>query len=157
MSPDLVTVVTAVLSDSHIVDEREVLECRLLLAEEAVRSGVLHAAEENLVAAANLLGPAPCVEALERLEALQRSIASPKAAVLGPEPLTSREIEILELAARGFSRREIGELLYLSFNTIKTHYRKIFRKLGVRSRDEAIQVAANCDLLQLGDVVSVGR
>lgn len=63
------------------------------------------------------------------------------------EPLTEREIEVLRLIARGLSNREISEQLYLALDTIKGHNRKIFGKLGVRKRLEAVTQAQELGLL----------
>lgn len=54
------------------------------------------------------------------------------------EPLTSREMEILNLMAAGYSNQKIAGKLYLSVNTIKTHASNLFSKLGASSRMEAI-------------------
>jgi DNA-binding CsgD family transcriptional regulator len=53
--------------------------------------------------------------------------------------ITPRELEILELVARGLSNREIGETLFVSENTVKTHCSRAFDKLGARRRTEAVQ------------------
>jgi two-component system, NarL family, response regulator LiaR len=53
--------------------------------------------------------------------------------------ITRRELEILELVARGLSNREIGETLFVSENTVKTHCSRAFDKLGARRRTEAVQ------------------
>jgi LuxR family maltose regulon positive regulatory protein len=63
------------------------------------------------------------------------------------EPLSQRELEILKLIAQGLSNREIGERLFLALDTIKGHNRKIFDKLQVQSRTEAIVRAHELDLL----------
>jgi LuxR family maltose regulon positive regulatory protein len=63
------------------------------------------------------------------------------------EPLSQRELEILGLIAQGLSNREIGERLFLALDTIKGHNRKIFDKLQVQSRTEAIARARELDLL----------
>jgi LuxR family transcriptional regulator, maltose regulon positive regulatory protein len=57
------------------------------------------------------------------------------------EPLTNREIEILNLMAAGYSNQKIAGKLYLSVNTIKTHASNLFSKLGASSRMEAISRA----------------
>lgn len=57
------------------------------------------------------------------------------------EPLTSREIEILNLMAAGYSNQKIAGKLYLSVNTIRTHASNLLSKLGASSRVEAISRA----------------
>ena len=54
------------------------------------------------------------------------------------EPLSDREREVLVLLATGRSNQEIAAALVLSIGTVKTHTNNIYRKLGVRSRTEAI-------------------
>lgn len=61
--------------------------------------------------------------------------------------LTPREVEILRELARGKSNKEIGEKLYLSESTVKTHISHIFQKIGVRSRSEAIIYAVKKGLI----------
>jgi len=63
------------------------------------------------------------------------------------EPLTQREIKILQLIAQGLSNREIGERLFLALDTVKGLNRKIFDKLQVQSRTEAIARARELGLL----------
>ncbi|UCC75826.1 MAG: tetratricopeptide repeat protein [Anaerolineales bacterium] len=53
------------------------------------------------------------------------------------EPLSERELEVLELIAQGLTNREIGTRLFLSLNTVKAHTRNIYGKLGVHSRTQA--------------------
>ena len=57
------------------------------------------------------------------------------------EPLTGREQAVLSLLCKSMSVSEIARELYLSGNTVKTHRRAIYRKLGVRTREEAIERA----------------
>ena len=64
-----------------------------------------------------------------------------------PEPLSEREQEILKLIAHGLSNREIGERLFLALDTVKGHNRRIFDKLQVASRTEAIARARELGLL----------
>lgn len=52
--------------------------------------------------------------------------------------LTGREIEVLALVVRGDTREEIAAKLFLSTNTVKAHWRSIYRKLGVTSRSAAM-------------------
>jgi len=61
--------------------------------------------------------------------------------------LSERELAVLRLMESKLSQREIAAELYVSFNTVKTHTRAIFRKLGVASRAEAVARARELGLL----------
>ena len=61
--------------------------------------------------------------------------------------ITPRELEVLELIARGMSNREIAAKLYVSENTVKTHSSRVFDKLGARRRTQAVQLAKEFGLL----------
>lgn len=63
------------------------------------------------------------------------------------EPLSQREMEVLHLIANGLSNRDIGEKLFLALDTVKGHNRRIFEKLQVKSRTEAIARANELNLL----------
>jgi LuxR family maltose regulon positive regulatory protein len=63
------------------------------------------------------------------------------------EPLSERELEVLRLVAQGLSNREISERLFLAVNTVKGHNQKIFNKLQVQSRTEAVARARELGLL----------
>ena len=63
------------------------------------------------------------------------------------EPLSDREIEIIQLIADGLTNQEIGNKLYLSLNTVKAHSRNIYGKLGVNSRTQAVARARALGLL----------
>jgi LuxR family maltose regulon positive regulatory protein len=63
------------------------------------------------------------------------------------DPLSQRELKILQLIAQGLSNREIGERLFLALDTVKGHNRKIFDKLQVQSRTEAVARARELGLL----------
>ena len=77
------------------------------------------------------------------------SLVEKVAAGLCSESLTGRELNVLELLARGKSNKEIGVNLYISETTVKSHLRSIFRKLNVLSRTEAITVASRRGLIRL--------
>ena len=64
------------------------------------------------------------------------------------EPLTEREIEVLQLVAAGKSNKEIGLKLFISESTVKGHLHNLFSKLSVLSRTEAISVATRRGLIQ---------
>ena len=77
------------------------------------------------------------------------SLVAKLAAGVSSEPLTGRELEVLKLLACGKSNKEIGANLYISEATAKTHLRRIFSKLNVISRTEAIAAASHRGLVQL--------
>jgi len=55
---------------------------------------------------------------------------------VGPDVLTPREVEVMELLQGGRSNAEIAEALHVSVETVRSHARRIYRKLGVRTRRE---------------------
>jgi DNA-binding CsgD family transcriptional regulator len=61
--------------------------------------------------------------------------------------LTPREHEILRLIAEGLSNREIGEKLFVSENTVKTHSARVFEKLGASRRTQAVQEGRRLGLI----------
>lgn len=63
------------------------------------------------------------------------------------EPLTEHEAAVLKLLRTDLSQRQIGERLYLSLNTVKSHTRVLYRKLGVSSREEAVAQACRSGLI----------
>ena len=75
-------------------------------------------------------------------------IAGTSAAAHG---LSEREIQVLELAARGATNKMIAKELFLSIRTIEAHMRNVFEKLGVSSRTEAVTEAVRHRWIQLID------
>ena len=61
--------------------------------------------------------------------------------------LTPRELEILGQIAAGLSNREIAERLFVSENTVKTHSSRVFEKLGVNRRVQAVQRGKDLGLI----------
>jgi len=91
-------------------------------------------------------GPARHSETMGRLETTGRPASSPSAPVV-VEQLSGREREVLRLASGMLSTQEIAQAMYLSVNTVKTHLKSIFRKLGAASRGEAVRRARSLGLL----------
>jgi DNA-binding CsgD family transcriptional regulator len=66
---------------------------------------------------------------------------------LGSLGITPRELEILELIARGLSTREIAARVSVTENTVKTHTSRVFDKLGARRRTQAVQLGKELRLI----------
>ncbi len=64
------------------------------------------------------------------------------------QPLSERELEVLNLAARGFTYAESAELLGVSVNTVSSYTRRIYTKLAVHSRSEAVFEAQRMGLMR---------
>ena len=61
--------------------------------------------------------------------------------------ISTRELEVLDLLAKGYSNQEIADLLFVSLNTIKTHISNLYAKLDVDKRTKAISKAKELRLL----------
>jgi len=77
-----------------------------------------------------------------------------EAGTIPPDPrtiaklgLSSRELEVLQLMAEGLSNQEIAARLFVSLNTIKTHSSRIFEKLDVRRRTQAVEKARRLKII----------
>jgi LuxR family transcriptional regulator, maltose regulon positive regulatory protein len=84
---------------------------------------------------------------LSRLERLEQRITAGQSRVMSPsDTLTGREVTVLRLLGGTLSLREIGQEMHLSQNTIKTHTRSIYRKLGVSTRHAAVEKGREMDV-----------
>lgn len=138
----------------------------LLLASEAYRGlgqreAANQAAEQALALgeAGGLVAPFLLLgrERLERLEQLGHTYAGRLANILTApvkpagdgllEPLHPREMQILRLIAQGMRNKEIGQRLFISEETVKWYLKKLFRKLDVTTRTQAIRWAQDHDVL----------
>jgi LuxR family maltose regulon positive regulatory protein len=106
----------------------------------------------HLLSEAMALGRMPdyirkVLTAYEAEQQQRENTSSPLPAQPLLEPLSERELEVLHLVAAGLSNQEISERLFLALGTVKGHNQKIFGKLGVQRRTEAIARARELGLL----------
>lgn len=73
--------------------------------------------------------------------------ATPKSADTLPEPLSEREVEVLQALAQGYTNKEIAEQLYLAEGTVKNYVTSILQKIGARDRTQAAIRAKELGLL----------
>ena len=66
----------------------------------------------------------------------------------GVKSLSARELSIIQLAAKGFSSPEVAEMLGISVNSVKTHFRHIFEKMDVSDRTEAVTLAISRGIIE---------
>jgi LuxR family maltose regulon positive regulatory protein len=96
-------------------------------------------------------GPTPYLDRL--LAAFQQEnkahvlAEEPTKAYQLPEPLSKRELEVLQLLARGASNQEIAQELVIAVDTVKRHVSHILAKLGVQNRFHAVKQARELGLL----------
>ncbi len=85
-----------------------------------------------------VLAPAVARRLIERLRALPEGGLGVRPV---RSPLTAREWEVLDLLCAGLTVDEIADGLVLARDTVRTHVKRIFRKLGVHSQAEAVEMA----------------
>ena len=110
-------------------------------------------AVRTVAAGESLLAPAVTRRLVERYV---RSPPADKVREQQFADLTERELEVLTLIARGLSNAEIGEQLFLSEATVKTHVTRILSKLGLRDRVQAVVRAYESGLVQPGGEPAAG-
>jgi DNA-binding NarL/FixJ family response regulator len=79
-----------------------------------------------------------------------RHMAGKEAPAEPMQPLTDRELEVLQLAAQGLTNYDIAQQLYISVRTVEAHLTHVYNKLGVGSRTEAVVHAIQREWVQPG-------
>jgi DNA-binding NarL/FixJ family response regulator len=93
----------------------------------------------------SLIEPGVAARVLDRLAQLSRHQAQPDPSDL----LSEREVEVLQLMARGSANKQIAAALSISESTVKTHVANIFQKLDVNHRTEAVTQALQKGIIKL--------
>ena len=116
--------------------------CLLAAARVTMTAGDLPRAEQLLDEATHQMSRfSDGMDAMQaRLAAARATLRRLRLAEPGWEPLTAREIDVLRLLRSRLSLGEIAGELYLTRNTVKTHARAVYRKLGASSRSEAVRL-----------------
>ncbi|MFI7588173.1 response regulator [Spongisporangium articulatum] len=78
----------------------------------------------------------------------RRAVPAPRSVEASAPTLTEREMQVLTGMSRGRSNAEIGKELYLSEDTVKTHARRLFRKLGAADRAQAVAIGFRWGLVR---------
>jgi two-component system NarL family response regulator len=93
------------------------------------------------------------IEAVRKVHAgerfLPQAIASRLADRIIRPSLTPRELDVLRLVSRGRSNKEIATAMFISDETVKSHMKALFQKLGVHDRAEAVGIALQRGLLRI--------
>jgi DNA-binding NarL/FixJ family response regulator len=112
----------------------------------------LLAAVRTVAAGDALLSPAITKRVIDQFTRIPRP-APPREL----EDLTERELDVFRLVARGLSNAEIGQELYISETTVKTHITHLLQKLNLRDRVQAVVLAYETGVFDTGPVVSSRR
>jgi LuxR family transcriptional regulator, maltose regulon positive regulatory protein len=86
----------------------------------------------------------------QRVEEVARKLTPAHARANTDSELTERELEVLELLAKGLTKREVAAMLFVSYSTIHSHTKSIYRKLDGASRDEVLERARGLGLIASG-------
>ena len=156
-------VVLASVSSARLLESKSTFAILFLTDDvESIRSvvnsnarawGVLSAdaAEDELVAAVRAVGEglwvgAPgLVQSLIRLNGRRESLGEESLI----EPLTAREMEVIQLMAQGLANKQIALALSISEHTVKFHLSSLYAKLGISSRTEAVKRGIELGLISL--------
>jgi DNA-binding NarL/FixJ family response regulator len=136
-------VVTVFGDDQHVIDAIEAGATGYILKDSP--PGELARCIRELRAGGAPISPSIARRLLARMRA---PTAKPAAGAQGASPLTEREAEILQLIAKGLSFADVGGVLGISAHTVVAHVKKIYRKLSVHSRGEAVFEATQLGLLK---------
>ncbi len=146
VSPATNILILTAYSDTHyILGLLEAGACGYLL--KSARSSEITGAIRAVQSGESVLDPVVTRKLLQRVVGVARKTSDSEA----EEQLSRREIEVLKLASRGMSNRDIANVLFLSVRTVKAHLTNIFNKMGVGCRTDAITKALRKGYISLDD------
>jgi DNA-binding NarL/FixJ family response regulator len=143
-APDVrVILLTTFDDDEYVFDGLRAGAAGYLLKD--VSSAKLVEAIRAAYSGQTFLQPSVAAKVVAEFNRLAQTAVSPQQALI--EPLSERELEILQHVATGASNREIGQALFIAEGTVKNHVTNILSKLGVRDRTQAALKARELNLL----------
>ncbi|MDP2931093.1 MAG: response regulator transcription factor, partial [Chloroflexota bacterium] len=143
-----ILILTAYSDIRYILGLLEAGACGYLL--KSARSSEIVRAIHAVVSGESVLDPIVTRKLLQRVVGLNKGATE----IAAREKLTTRETEILKLAAKGMSNKDIANIAFLNVRTVKAHLTNIFNKMGVGSRTDAIIKALREGYITLDDVGS---
>jgi len=148
-SPSPVVLILTAYSDiRYILGLLDAGACGYLL--KSARSSDIVEAIRSVQSGDSVLDPEVTRKLLQRVVSRGRGTDEGQASEL----LTPREVEVLRLAAKGMSNKDIASELFLSLRTVKAHLTNIFNKIGCNCRTEAIIKGLRKGYITLDDIAS---
>lgn len=140
-NPDIKFIILTTFNDDEYIFKGIEVGARAYLLKDAPREDLFKAIRA-VNRGESLIQPVVASKVLERFAELSRQSQS-------PETLTEREVEVLNLIAKGSANKEIATSLNISNSTVKTHIASIFQKLGANDRTEAVTQAIRRGIIRL--------
>jgi DNA-binding NarL/FixJ family response regulator len=139
--PETKFIILTTYSDDEYIFKGIAAGARAYLLKDAPRAELFKAIRA-VSTGESLIQPVIASRVLDKLAELSKKTPA-------SETLSEREIEVLELMAKGVSNKDIGEQLSITQSTVKTHITSIFQKLNVATRTEAVTTALKRGIIQL--------
>ncbi len=140
-NPDIKFIILTTYSDDEYIFSGIEAGARAYLLKDAPREELFKAIRA-VYKGESLIQPVVASKLIDKFAELSRRAPS-------GEQLTERELEILQLMAKGAANKEISAQLSISESTVKTHISNIFQKLGVNDRTEAVTEALRRGIIRL--------
>lgn len=139
--PEIKFIILTTYSDDEYIFKGIAAGARAYLLKDAPREELFRAIR-TVSRGESLIQPVVASKVLDKLAELSKITTS-------PEALSGREIEVLNLMAKGVSNKDIADQLSITQSTVKTHITSIFQKLNVTTRTEAVTTALKKGIIQL--------
>lgn len=141
----LAMVITAFGDEAHVIDAITAGACAYVLKDASSRE--ITQAILDMRAGGSPISAAVARYVLDHYRSAGAAVVADDASDAATPDFTQREKDVLQFVAKGYSYQEIADSLEVSINTVREHIRRIYRKLAVRSRGEAVYEAQSLGLL----------